>query len=187
MIPGQEQSLSMPTVLAAFCGLIETHWASLHTGNLDTYDFQPFDTFQSEEDVIEAIFYDADHPHQAQIAAQFRVFGRDGAGGDYAIWLKYPNKDLTDQPVVLFDSEGGYEVVADNIGQFMWFNTIADDESGKPVLQEPLLGFVREWAPEVEDSLREQGYDYSALVDQASQRHADFVELIDAVWKSIEQ
>ena len=85
---------------------VNKSWAFLHTGDLDTYGFQPFDTFPPEEKVIGAIFYDADHPHQAQIDAHLKVFGHDAAGGDYVTWSKHPEKSLMDQPVVLFDWEG---------------------------------------------------------------------------------
>jgi hypothetical protein len=43
----------------------------------------------------------------------------DGTGSSYAFWLKDGNNDLSDVPVVVFGSEGGFHVVARNFNELL--------------------------------------------------------------------
>ncbi|MEU3600936.1 SMI1/KNR4 family protein [Streptomyces sp. NPDC006798] len=52
--------------------------------------------------------------------AAFRVFGRDGTGGQAALWLRRPGRVLVEQPVVFLGSEGECGVVAGCLSDFLW-------------------------------------------------------------------
>jgi hypothetical protein len=50
----------------------------------------------------------------------FRVFGQDGSGGYAAFWLLAPARDLLQQPIVFFGSEGALGPVAADYVDFVW-------------------------------------------------------------------
>lgn len=50
----------------------------------------------------------------------FRVFGRDGTGGQAALWLIRPGRGPAEQPVVFLGSEGECGVVAGCLSDFLW-------------------------------------------------------------------
>ena len=43
----------------------------------------------------------------------------DRTGSTYALWLRNGNTDLNNAPVIIFGSEGGYHVVAENVRQLL--------------------------------------------------------------------
>jgi len=52
------------------------------------------------------------------LKAVFEFAQADGTGSTYAIWQKSSNEDLSHSPVLIFGSEGGFHVVADNLPEF---------------------------------------------------------------------
>lgn len=180
-----EENLSMPTVLIAFCSMIDTHWQALHRDDIDTYDFQPYEQFLSCDDTAFELFLGCDYPDAERITQQFKMFGRDAAGGQYALWLRQFDDDLMTCPVVYFDSEGDFYVVADYFGEFMWLMAVAYDQDEYPVLLEPVLSFAREWAAEAEDELKVNGYQTRVFSERAMVKHRDFIEMMEAISETL--
>ena len=164
---------ALPGVLTGLSSLIKAQWETLHRYEIDAFDFEPFDEFLPEDDVIFEIFLGCDYPDRSGIAQQFKMFGCDGAGGQYAIWLR--------QPVVFFDSEGDFAVMANHIGEFIWLCAVAYDEDEKPILLEPLVDFARECAGEVEADLQANGYQTQILKDRATEKHKGFIEMMEKI------
>ncbi|MEV0560940.1 hypothetical protein [Dactylosporangium sp. NPDC050588] len=52
--------------------------------------------------------------------APFRVFGRDASGGLSAFWLREPEAPVETQPIVFLSSEGGIDVIACNLSDYLW-------------------------------------------------------------------
>lgn len=180
-----EDNCALPGVLTGLSSLIKAHWDTLHRYEIDAFDFEPFDEFLPEDDVIFEIFLGCDYPDQSGIAQQFKMFGCDGAGGQYAIWVRQPGDDLMRSPVVFFDSEGDFAVMADHIGEFIWLCAVAFGEDEKPILLEPLVDFSREWAGEVEAELQANGYQTQILKDRATEKHKGFIAMMEKISEAL--
>jgi len=84
----------------------------------DGIDFEPYQEFQSAED--NATWIQAWTGNGQLTAAEYRVFGQDGTGGYAAFWLVRPGRELLDQPIVFFGSEGELGVVASDFADYLW-------------------------------------------------------------------
>ncbi|WP_369252306.1 SMI1/KNR4 family protein [Streptomyces sp. R41] len=89
----------------------------------------------------------------------FRVFGQDGTGGYAAFWRVRPERELVDQPVVFFGSEGSLGVVASDLAGYL--RVLADgvgpmeavDYPGQSAAPDPaLLAVAERYAPGARES-----------------------------------
>ena len=81
-------------------------------------DFEPYSKFLSVDDTRSWI--QAWTGNNELSGEEYLVFGQDGTGGYAAIWCAHANKELLDQPIVFFGSEGDLGVIADNFSSFLW-------------------------------------------------------------------
>lgn len=111
----------------------------------------------------------------------FRVFGMDGSGGHAAFWLIRPGRELVDQPVVFFGSEGALGVVATDLNAFLWllacgfgpFEAVeAPDRAERPHAE--FTAIAERFAPGARRSARE-------LIDEANREFPDFEDTILAL------
>jgi hypothetical protein len=84
----------------------------------DGIDFEPAQEFQSAED--NASWIQAWTGNKELTGSEYRIFGQDGTGGYAAFWLVREGKDLLEQPIVFFGSEGELGVVARNFDDYLW-------------------------------------------------------------------
>jgi len=82
------------------------------------YDFEPYQEFQSAEE--NADWIKAWTGNASLTGSEYRIFGQDGTGGYAAFWLTRPDKDVLDQPIVFFGSEGELGVVASDFKDYLW-------------------------------------------------------------------
>ncbi|WP_063746786.1 hypothetical protein [Catenuloplanes japonicus] len=82
------------------------------------YDFEPDDEFESAATTTRWWHEQTGNPGAG--AAPFRVFARDGTGGLVAFWEREPEMPVESQPVVFFSSEGGIDVIARDLGDYLW-------------------------------------------------------------------
>ncbi|MEU5404103.1 SMI1/KNR4 family protein [Streptomyces sp. NPDC005963] len=81
-------------------------------------DLYPFDDFVSAEETTDWLrSWTGNHELDGDA---FRVFGKDGTGGQVALWLVRPDAPLIEQPVVFLGSEGETGVVARNLSDYLW-------------------------------------------------------------------
>ena len=81
-------------------------------------DFEPFEDFYSLEETTEWI---QNYMGNTNIdGAEYLIFGQDGTGGYVAIWCIHNLKDLLEQPIVFFGSEGEIGVIAKNMCEYVW-------------------------------------------------------------------
>lgn len=97
--------------------------AQLHTIEIDYndgegIDFEPYDTFYDKSDTAEWI--KAWTGNNELDGSQYLIFGQDGTGGYAAFWLVKESKDMLEQPIVFFGSEGELGVVACNFYEYLW-------------------------------------------------------------------
>lgn len=98
--------------------LEELHQIEFDYADGDGIDFEPYAEFLSEEETRDWI---RAWTGNAELdGSEYRVFGQDGSGGYAAIWLERPDKDVLDQPVVFFGSEGELGVVAKHFSDYLW-------------------------------------------------------------------
>jgi hypothetical protein len=81
-------------------------------------DFEPYSEFLPKEDTRS--WLQAWTGNKELSGEQYLVFGQDGTGGYAAIWCIREEKDLLDQPIVFFGSEGELGVIAENFSSFLW-------------------------------------------------------------------
>jgi hypothetical protein len=81
-------------------------------------DFEPYEEFQSAEQ--NATWIQAWTGNSELDPREYRIFGADGTGGNAAFWLVRPTKDVLEQPIVFFGSEGEIGVVARNFHEYLW-------------------------------------------------------------------
>lgn len=84
----------------------------------DGYDFEPYDKFMCSVETSEWWRFWTGNP--AAGTAPFRVFGQDGTGGLAAIWVREPEQPIETQPIVFLGSEGELNVVAADLGGYLW-------------------------------------------------------------------
>lgn len=81
-------------------------------------DFEPYDEFLAPDEVTD--WFRAWTGNSELNGDEYLVFGQDGCGGYAAIWRIRPAKDLLEQPVAYFGSEGELGVVASNFSDYLW-------------------------------------------------------------------
>ncbi|MDC0273386.1 MAG: SMI1/KNR4 family protein [Planctomycetaceae bacterium] len=115
-------------------------------------DFEPFDEFYSKEETSEWI--KAWTGNLSLDGNEYLIFGQDGSGGYAAFWCVRDSKDLLEQPIVFFGSEGKTVVVAQNFEDYVWlfangigpFETVAYPDL-EPRQNQEFLRFAKEFAP----------------------------------------
>jgi hypothetical protein len=103
---------SMPKVLSDLLAL-EFDYAD---GN--GIDFEPYPEFLSAEETRSWIR--AWTGNEELSGEEYLIFGQDGTGGHAAIWCARVDRDLLDQPIVFFGSEGEVGVIARDFSSFLW-------------------------------------------------------------------
>jgi hypothetical protein len=81
-------------------------------------DFEPYDALEDPERTAWWFRLWTGNPEAD--GAEFRFFGRTGAGDYAGFWLARPGEPLEAQPVVLIGSEGERGVLARNLGDLLW-------------------------------------------------------------------
>jgi hypothetical protein len=98
--------------------LIEVYQGGFDYRNGAGVDFEPYPQFLTAAET--AWWWRAWTGNPALNGAEFRVFGKDGSGGQAAFWLVRAGEPLTQQPVVFLGSEGETGVVARNLDGYLW-------------------------------------------------------------------
>ena len=98
--------------------LKELHKIEIDYADGEGIDFEPFDSFYSEEETTEWIRAwtgntDAD-------GSSYLIFGQDGTGGYVAFWCVRETNDILQQPIVFFGSEGELGIVAQSFYDYIW-------------------------------------------------------------------
>jgi hypothetical protein len=81
-------------------------------------DFEPYDSFYSEDDTSEWI--KAWTGNEELDGSEYLIFGQDGTGGYAAFWCVRETDNLLQQPIVFFGSEGELGVVAQSFYDYLW-------------------------------------------------------------------
>jgi len=102
----------LPSVLAAL------HELEFDYNEGDGIDYEPFEEFFPAEENTDWIR--AWTGNQELTGAEYRIFGQDGTGGYAAFWLVHKGKDVLEQPIVFFGSEGEKGVVAVDFADLLW-------------------------------------------------------------------
>jgi hypothetical protein len=137
-------------------------------------DFASFDEFESAEDTQQ--WWRAWTDNEGAGVPPFRVFGESGSGNRAALWIRDPEAAIETQPVVVLGSEGQTEVIARNLGDYLWLlangirPTAWDGSSeqppqpvpgllalapGEPRTTEAVITGGRELRPELEEFVEE--------------------------------
>jgi hypothetical protein len=98
--------------------LKELHQLEFDYDDGEGIDFEPYSKFISAKDTREWI--QSWTGNKTLDGAEYKVFGQDGTGGYAAIWLVYPGKEMLEQPIVFFGSEGELGVVAVSFADYLW-------------------------------------------------------------------
>ncbi|MFJ9764632.1 SMI1/KNR4 family protein [Streptomyces erythrochromogenes] len=146
----------------------------------DGVDFEPYESFLSADETTE--WFRAWTGNGELNGNDFRVFGQDGTGGNAAVPLVRPGRELAEQPVVFLGSEGETGVVARDLGAFLWL--LADGfgpwEAGTSYVPEP------DWAPQANCDLAaiaerfapDRRASAASIIAQAAQEFPDFDDTI---------
>jgi hypothetical protein len=108
----ESQNQNMPALLQ------QLHKLPFDYMDGDGIDFEPYKEFRSvkyTQDWFRAWTGNADVD-----ASAYLIFGQDGTGGYAAIWLIRNGKDLLEQPIVFFGSEGELGLIAKNFSDYLW-------------------------------------------------------------------
>lgn len=81
-------------------------------------DFEAYEQFQPAED--NADWFPLWTGNKDLDGSEYRVFGQDGTGGYAAFWMIRPGKEVLEQPIVFFGSEGEVGVVARDFTDYVW-------------------------------------------------------------------
>lgn len=84
----------------------------------DDIDFEPYDSFSSAGENLSWIR--AWTGNKTLTGEQLRFFGQDGTGGLAGVFVADPGRDLLDNPIVFFGSEGEIAVVAADFSDYLW-------------------------------------------------------------------
>lgn len=98
--------------------LQELHKLEFDYDDGEGIDFEPYNKFLSAKDTREWI--QAWTGNKTLNGAQYKVFGQDGTGGYVAFWLVHLDRELLEQPIVFFGSEGELGVVAVSFADYLW-------------------------------------------------------------------
>lgn len=123
--------------------LIEAHSVGFFEDH-DGHDFEPDDMFEWSVETTQ--WWRAWTGNAAAGVPPFRVFGRDGSGGVAAFWVRTPGAAIDTQPIVFLGSEGELDVIARNLGDYLWLlaNGVGPLEmiDGLHRIPEPIPGLV---------------------------------------------
>ena len=136
----------------------------------DGIDFVARSSFMTVDEATKAVQL---HDREGELDLErFRIFGRDSAGGLAAFWLRDPDADILQQPIVQLDSTGEDYVVAIDFADFIWLLAggigpmeAADDYAHPPLPQ------VEAIAQRVAPDIQRRGF---AIVEHASAMIRDF-------------
>lgn len=159
--------------------LSELHELEFDYADGEGIDFEPYEEFQSAKE--NASWIKAWTGNKELTASEYRVFGQDGTGGYAAFWIVRPTKDLLEQPIVFFGSEGELGVVARSFEDYLWL--LAEGvgplealsyigEKRKPTPD--FAAFAKEHAPKAKKSAKE-------VIAAAKKEFPDFEEKIRAL------
>ncbi|GGS86153.1 SMI1/KNR4 family protein [Streptomyces griseoviridis] len=84
----------------------------------DGVDVEPFESVLSADETTE--WFRAWTGSGDLNGDDFRVVGQDGTGGNAALRLVRPGRELVEQPIVFLGSEGETGAVARDLGAFLW-------------------------------------------------------------------
>ncbi|MFI5490401.1 SMI1/KNR4 family protein [Micromonospora echinaurantiaca] len=107
----QDEDRTLPAALAA------AH-AESFSADHDGHDFDPYDEFMWSVETLE--WWQSWTGNPTASKAPFRVFGQDGSGGLAAFWIRTPDAPTQTQPIVFLGSEGELNVIASNLGDYLW-------------------------------------------------------------------
>lgn len=175
----------IPALMLRFNALITDTWDEVRKSDVDFFDYEPYDDFQSREDTDDTIFNGDEYEGHDEIIDQFLVFGQDGTGGGYAIWLKNKGAELLDQPIVQFGSEGENVGIACNFYEFIWLNCISDDCGNVQSLIPSRKAFALNHAGHLAAYFEEIEYKTSVVLERANKLNEDFTAMMDQVYETI--
>jgi hypothetical protein len=175
----------MPALMLGLNSLVIETWNLVRKSSFSAFDFEPYDEFQSRDETDETIFNGYEYEGHESIIEQFLVFGQDGTGGGYAIWIKDKNANILDQPIVLFDSEGDNIGIASSFHEFIWLNCIYHDRRGNKALIPSRKAFALNNAGHLAAYFDEIDYDVHVVREKARRMNEDFTVLMDQVYETI--
>ncbi|TXS13953.1 SMI1/KNR4 family protein [Streptomyces sp. adm13(2018)] len=172
MIPNEDRQF--PAALAAAMAV------RLDCIGEDGVDFEPYESFLTADDTTD--WLRAWTGNSDLTGDDFRVFGQDGTGGNAAVWLIRPGRDLAEQPVVFMGSEGETGVVARDLGAFLWLLADGFGPWEAAAFYEP----EPDWTPQVNGDLvaiaEQHAPDRRAsapvIIAEATQEFPDFDDII---------
>jgi hypothetical protein len=175
----------IPALVLRFNAFITDTWDEVRKSDVDFFDFEPYDDFQTREETDDTIFNGYEYEGHEAIIDQFLVFGQDGTGGGYAIWLKEKGADLLDQPIVQFGSEGENVGIAGNFYEFIWLNCIDDETEKMQSLIPSRKSFALNNAGHLTAYFDEIEYKTSVVLEKANKMNEDFTAMMDQVYETI--
>jgi hypothetical protein len=81
-------------------------------------DFEPYKSFMSAYET--QCWFRAWTGNLNADGISYWIFGQDGTGGYVAIWNIAGSKDLLEQPIVFFGSEGELGIISQNFVDYLW-------------------------------------------------------------------
>lgn len=96
----------------------QLHQIRVDYANGEGIDLEPFLEFLSEAETTN--WLQAWTGNKQLDGSAYRVFAEDGTGGYAALWCVRPDRDILEQPIVFFGSEGDLGVVASNFSDYLW-------------------------------------------------------------------
>jgi hypothetical protein len=140
--------------------LAKLHQLEFDYADGEGMDFEQYEKFQSAEE--NADWIKAWTGNQTLTGSEYRIFGQDGTGGYAAFWLVRDTKDVLEQPIVFFGSEGEIGVVARNFTDYLWLLAEGvgplEGVSYSGELRKPtphFAAFAKEHAPSAKKSAKE--------------------------------
>ena len=98
--------------------LQELHNLEFDYADGEGIDFEPYQEFVALEEVQHWFRAWTGNPNAN--GDEYLIFGQDGTGGYAAIWPTRVDKELLEQPIVFFGSEGELGIVASNFSDYLW-------------------------------------------------------------------
>ncbi|MDH2433792.1 hypothetical protein QCD60_14560 [Pokkaliibacter sp. MBI-7] len=152
--------------------LAKMHAIEIDYANGEGIDFEPFDTFFSEEET--AHWIKAWTANESLDGREYLIFGQDGTGGYAAFWCVRNTSDILQQPIVFMGSEGELGIIAQSFKDYVWLfaNGVGPCEAvGYPDIARPqnpeFLEFAQCYAPENKASVSE-------IINRAKSEFPDF-------------
>lgn len=105
-------------LVAVPCRRSDSARAAKERSQQDGIDFEAYEQFQPAKD--NADWFPLWTGNKDLDGSEYRVFGQDGTGGYAAFWMIRPGKEVLEQPIVFFGSEGEVGVVARDFTDYVW-------------------------------------------------------------------